>query len=1109
MWAFLVLATLGRAADSDGDGLEDADEVIAHLPPLVADSDGDGLFDHLDPDMDGDGVVNVDECRAGGVSGLALVNGGFEEPYFGGYGYMLVNETSVPGWDTTAPDGLMEFWWGGFISAPYEGNQLVELNANYASTLYQDVPTTYGDVYIYAFSHRGRSGPDTMRFSLSGIEVLTVTDGAGAWGRYGGVITIVDATTSFQFEAISATGGGGSYGNLLDAISFTPSCDLDTDGDGTPDALDVDEDNDGVPDATDACPGEDDALDLDGDALCSLDLCPLDPWNDWDSDGVCGDVDACAGFDDAQDMDGDAIPDGCDTDRDGDGWHEWDDCNENDPTVGAAELWYADADADGFGDFSTETSTCFPPAGWVTDKHDCDDTSVAVSPVAPETCLDLVDYNCDGSLSFDDGDGDGVCGPVDACPGFDDALDLDTDGTPDDCDGDVDGDGAVDDCDDRDATRGGPDTYYADMDGDGFGSAPTLLCASVLGNVLVNGDCNDFDGAVYPGAPETCLDVFDRDCDGVSSYSDMDGDGVCDASDPDKDGDGFALTVDCNDADATVNLPGDFYVDGDGDGYGSALLHACTMPSGASLLAGDCADGESERHPGAPETCLDTVDMNCDGVLSFSDFDGDGACTDACEGFDDTSDLDLDGVPDGCDADQDGDGVSDDGDCDPADPSVGLPSVYFLDFDLDGFGDACTYVTACAPPTGHVLDATDCEDALSSVYPGGVEDCTTEQDDDCDGFRNEGCPGPEDTAPPGDTGGYEGGWGCGTRVPMDGELITIAMVYVLSRRLRKDKLPFVVLFILPLSRAHAAEPNEMWRASVGEWMLTDTPTTGLRQDAGWAYGTFNYRSEGGVDTNGFLHADTAGGLRLDKAHGWLGFDSSGRDVRASVGTFFGPTFLRVGATNGLTYDGDFLVHGARGYVGLGGQYGDDLLWRVRSGLRAWKFSLEGTYISDRRNEVLLALHLPWRAVSFTPALASGFGSAVGTPRVRAVLSVSFIPVPAPAPVPVLPPVLPPPVPEPPPPPPLPPVEPPPAPPPAPVISLAAGLTGASDALAAFLSANPRIVLVRLEVHAGSEAEVEKVKTYLAQKGVVGERLEVVFTQTDGAPYVDAEIVKVE
>ena len=214
-WVLLLCPLLAHAADTDGDGLDDADEILAHLPPLVSDSDGDGLYDHLDPDMDGDGILNVDECRAGGVSGLALVNGGFEDPAHSWSGYDLIHESSVPGWETTAPDHLMEFWWGGFIAPPYEGNQLVELNANYASTLYQDVTTTYGDVYIYAFSHRGRSGPDTMRFSLSGIEVTTVTDST-SWGRYGGVITIVDAMTSFQFEAISATGGGGSYGNLLD-----------------------------------------------------------------------------------------------------------------------------------------------------------------------------------------------------------------------------------------------------------------------------------------------------------------------------------------------------------------------------------------------------------------------------------------------------------------------------------------------------------------------------------------------------------------------------------------------------------------------------------------------------------------------------------------------------------------------------------------------------------------------------------------------------------------------------------------------------------------------------------------------------------------------------
>ena len=75
--------------------------------------------------------------------------------------------------------------------------------------------------------------------------------------------------------------------------------------------------------------------------------------------------------------------------------------------------------------------------------------------------------------------------------------------------------------------------------------------------------------------------------------------------------------------------------------------------------------------------------------------------------------------------------------------------------------------------------------------------------------------------------------------------------------------------------------------------------------------------------------------------------------------------------------------------------------------------------------------------------------------------------------------------------------------------LSANLTGTVDALGAFLSVNPRIVLVRLEVHAGHESEAERVKAYLLEKGIAGDRLEMVFIQTSDAPYVDAEIVKVE
>ena len=674
-WILLLLPTLARGADSDGDGLDDADEILAHLPPFVADSDGDGLFDHLDSDMDGDGILNVDECRLGGVSGLSLVNGGFEDPVHPGIGYALENEASVPGWDTTAPDGLMEFWWGGFIAAPYEGTQLVELNANYASTLYQDVITTYGDVYIYAFSHRGRSGPDTMRFSLSGIEVTTVTDST-SWGRYGGVITIVDAMTSFQFEAISATGGGGSYGNLLDAISFTPACDLDTDGDGLTDALDVDEDNDGVPDSLDVCPGEDDALDLDGDGTCSGDPCPLDTWDDWDADGVCGDVDLCAGFNDADDLDGDTMPDGCDIDRDGDGWFEWDDCNENDPAVGAAETYYPDFDGDGYGNSSVPFITCAPGVMFVLVGGDCDVSDSSIHPGASEGCFDAWDFNCDGVVSYNDYDFDAVCDDVDACLGFPDANDLDGDLTPDGCDADDDADGFDDslDCDDRDAAVPGPDPYYIDFDGDGFGDSADVVdsCTPVPGRVTNEADCQDASSAAFPGGVEV-IDSLDNDCNGL----------VDDGTDAfDDDGDGLSeLAGDCDDANVSVGAPVMGFLDRDGDGYGDDALSSlfCNLDADHGPTGGDCDDRDNDVHPAAVEDCaIPTGDLNCDGSSGYLDLDGD--FLPACE------------------------------DCNDADAERNNQTIWYLDADGDGFGSVSTYFTACIGVSGYVLVAGDCDD---------------------------------------------------------------------------------------------------------------------------------------------------------------------------------------------------------------------------------------------------------------------------------------------------------------------------------------------------------------------------------------------------------------
>jgi hypothetical protein len=397
-------------------------------------------------------------------------------------------------------------------------------------------------------------------------------------------------------------------------------------------------------------------------------------------------------------------------------------------------IFYADTDADGFGDAESTAEACEAPDGYVATGTDCNDTTDAAYPGATEQC-DGIDNDCDGETDeeligtwYVDGDGDSFGDPASAFDSCDPPTGYVTDAT--DCDdtepatypgGEEVCDGVDNNCDgeiDENVTT----TYYQDTDGDGFGISEktAAACALPTGYAAIPGDCDDSAVAINPDAEEVC-DGEDNDCSG--------------------------------DADSDATDRATWHEDSDTDGFGNAdrSTESCEAPSGYVADATDCDDTDAAVNPDEIEVC-NNIDDDCDGendsdatdkVTYYVDADGDGyggtSSTEECSlpsGYADNSDDCDDGEPlsnpgetEVCD--------SIDNDCD-GDTDEGVTTLFYDDDDGDGFGDAGSSVEACEAPSGYVTDDTDCDDTNSTINPDADEPCGSD-DLDCDGAAADTC----------------------------------------------------------------------------------------------------------------------------------------------------------------------------------------------------------------------------------------------------------------------------------------------------------------------------------------------------------------------------------
>jgi GEVED domain/Putative metal-binding motif/Secretion system C-terminal sorting domain/Fibronectin type III domain len=438
---------------------------------------------------------------------------------------------------------------------------------------------------------------------------------------------------------------------------------------------------------------------------------------------------------------------------------------------------YVDADLDGYG----STTISFQPAygpGYVDNSDDCDDTNAAINAVGVEVC-DQVDNDCDGTIDedfallnlFADTDGDGFGDP--------NVFSLNCQVLP----------GNVEDYTDCDDTNAAINTAAVEACNDiddncdlvvDYCDQPLNLTYSNVGTASaivswVGSSCiqsyqlqyrifyagGSFGPFTTVTVPNTAVSYNMIGLESLLRYQ-------------------VRLKAKCKDGSLTPFITTTFvtkdtiYVDADEDGFGDPnnwFLNDSLVEPGQSLSAGDCNDNDATIYTGANEVC-DGVDNDCNGdidgnvdicpkpvvtVTSYGLTNGLVSWTSSCaDGYEvaisgdggstwstptvlgaTATSYDFTGLTELTIYNVQVQAICTISESDLAPAMFTTRTTWYADADGDTFGNPAVTLVENAQPMGYILNNTDCNDAIATIFPGGTETCNV-MDDDCDGTVDEG-----------------------------------------------------------------------------------------------------------------------------------------------------------------------------------------------------------------------------------------------------------------------------------------------------------------------------------------------------------------------------------